>query len=152
MTEPKIGMHGDIVVFLKSMAEWGYRRGTHVPIEHNEEDNCDFIYNAYIPSITHRLLPEDDGVIWKREYTEGRANWLNSKYEPAPMSEYRLNHKRQHAIENPDGRTAELMGHIDHLQQKLDETTKELEALKRRWDNVVGELPVVLSDDELEDD
>ena len=68
-----------------------------------------------------------------------------NKYPKVPMSKERLEEKRKHAVENPSGRTAELMGHIDWLQEKLDK-------LERRWDNVVGSLPVSLSDDELDED
>jgi hypothetical protein len=119
-----IGLHGDVVVFLKSMPEWGYNKGDRVIIDEDEQTKALMIYNS-LTGDRILLLLEHDNVIYRREYMELRANWLNTEYKPAPMSKYRLDRKREHAIENPDSRTAEMMAHIDWLQARFDSVLQD---------------------------
>lgn len=61
-------------------------------------------------------------------------------YKIGRISEERLEEKREHARRNPDGRTAELMGHIDLLDQELTllrEGQDEAKSLVRRLVNLV---------------
>lgn len=116
------GLHGEHIRFLKSV--YGYATGATVIPSYDEKGlgilnwlTQDFFY----------LDPLEEGTVYVKEYFEMRANAFDGEYTSRQMSEYRLNRKREHAIKEPNSRTAELMGHVDWQRQRFKEINQLLE-------------------------
>lgn len=59
------------------------------------------------------------------------------------MSNERLEHKREHAAFQPDGRTAEMVNHIDWMIETVRRA--KLEYLAGRYDNMEKLLDEIIS-------
>lgn len=142
MTEPNIGLHGYELIFLKSVPEWEIYKGEGFCESFDNDAEAQDTEHYYFDTYKghQKVKRSDEGKLYARKYFELRANWLNTEYTPARMSDYRLTYKRQHAVDKPDGRTAELMGHIDVLQQELDKMTKALKVAEDRIADLRQEL------------
>lgn len=122
----KSAIHGYCLIFLDDMPEIDVSKGERLAeeIPENVKNTTHHYFRNWLGVLcaVPRALA---GTLYLYGYHEDRANNANTAYTPARMSEYRLNRKRQHAIEEPDGRTAELMMHIDWLQERFDFVLKD---------------------------
>lgn len=140
MTAQK-GLHGMHIRFLAEVPEWGMKIDYCIPENEQEYRICDMWGNDVF------LDKDKEGSLYVREYFEYAANIFDTVYTPRQISEFRLNVKREHAKDKPDGRTAELVGYIDWLLCRMEKMYEVLDDMPTSIEDLVdfSECP---SDDE----
>lgn len=132
MEKVKKGLHGEHIRFLKSA--YGYSVGaTVIPTDHESGlEICSW------PSQQLFFLDKrDEGTLYVREYFEMRVNAFDTEYTPREMTQYRLDRKREHAKNEPNGRTAELVGYIDWLLCRMEKMYEVLDDMPTSIEDLV---------------